>query len=89
MKCSISCMQVERLKAQVKGQLTPLSDLAEFSDHKEIAKVSAQEVLVWGLAHNMKLKSIEGQWYSIGGMQEVLLVKVGSIDWYFIHGKTF
>ena len=54
-------MQVESLKAQVKGQLTPLSDLAEFSDHKEIAKVSAQEVLVCGLAHNMKLKSIEGQ----------------------------
>ena len=32
-------MQLENVKAQVKGQLTPLSDLTNFNDHKEITKV--------------------------------------------------
>ena len=38
-------MQLENVKAQVKGQLTPLSDLTNFNDHKEITKVSTKHNL--------------------------------------------
>lgn len=34
-------MKIEKFKTQVKGQLTSLSDLTEFNDYEEIAKVSA------------------------------------------------